>query len=208
MFSRKSFLLVTVFSIFLGLAGFYATEKYFEKELHFENANENGILSKKFDNQEENLGQSLKETEKKEEDVLETSTAQKILPTTKIVYEYYYLDDNIIQKEEGVPLHFLLGLTFNDLKELYPDWSILSFSEKEVVMRKTVNEESDQHYIVGQKDGYITIFYEEEKDGTNIHEITNIPIDGLSETEKVLLNDGIYVTGEENLARILEDYGS
>lgn len=205
MFNKKNVVLVTVMSLLFAFGGFYTSEKYFEKESYFnyEKKNNSGLLVKKISDNNVNVDE-----EREEPESLETSSSPKIIPTTKIVYEYYYLKDNIIKKEEGLPMYFLLDLTFNDLKDMYPDWNILSFSENEVVMRKLVNEESEEHYIVGQKDGYITVFYDKEKDGTNIHEITDISVEGLSETEKVLLNDGIYVIGQENLSKILEDYGS
>lgn len=138
-----------------------------------------------------------------------TSVAEeKITPSTKMVYQYYYTEDGVTEVEEDIPPYFMLDLTLSDVSKYYTTWDIVSFSPKEVVMRKTIVGQSQQRYVVGQKDGYVAVYYEEEKDGISLKEITGISVDGLSEDEKLRLNQGIKVMGNEALARTLENYSS
>lgn len=138
-----------------------------------------------------------------------TSVAEeKITPSTKMVYQYYYTEDGVTEVQEDEPPYFMLDLTLSDISKYYTAWDIVSFSPKEVVLRKTIVGESQQRYVVGQKDGYVAVYYEEEQDGISLKEITGIPVDGLSEDEKIRLNQGIKITGDEALARTLENYSS
>lgn len=150
-----------------------------------------------------------KTAEIKEYEYTPTSVAEeKITPSTKMVYQYYYTEDGVTEVQEDIPPYFMLDLTLSDVSKYYTTWDIVSFSPKEVVMRKTIVGQSQQRYVVGQKDGYVAVYYEEEKEGISLKEITGIPVDGLSEDEKLRLNQGIKVMGNEALARTLENYSS
>lgn len=130
----------------------------------------------------------------------------KITPSTKIKYEYYYKKDNITEYFEDVPPYFFINLTRNDLENKFKDWNIKSFSEKEVVMQKVLDEESTQHYILSEYDGYIAIFYEKEINGTNLKDITSIHINSFPPEEQEKIKKGIKIKGKEELIKILQDY--
>ncbi len=132
----------------------------------------------------------------------------KIQPSTKMVYQYYYPVDGVMKEQEDTPPYFLLDRTFQDMQSLYEDWQIVSFSNAEVVMRRTMEGKSEERYIVSQKDGFVAVFYEEEQNGESLHELTDTPLSSLPIEERERLKEGISVTGEENLSKILADYGS
>ncbi len=132
----------------------------------------------------------------------------KIQSTTKMIYEYFYPQDNITEKTEETAPYFLVNMDKEKLTEIFIEWEIVSFSSKEVVMRKTIEGESVQHYIVGIKDGYVAVFYKTPINGSDLKEITNTPIKSLTEEEQNMLEDGIHVVGEEQLLKVLEDYSS
>lgn len=136
------------------------------------------------------------------------TTAQKIMPYTKMVYQYFYESDGSIVEQEEAPSYFLLDLTREELVEYYSNWQVVSFSDREVIMRRTIADESQERYIVGAYEGRIAVFYEEEREGNSLYMLTDTPIDALSHEEQVRLNDGIFVQGETALAKTLEDYGS
>ena len=75
--------------------------------------------------------------------------------------------------------------------------------------KKIAEEDTEEYeYIVGVLDGYITVFYREEVEGTNVKEITESPASALSKDEQVNLRQGIKIRNEMELMRVLEDYGS
>lgn len=144
----------------------------------------------------------------------ETNTLEMVMAdntineSTKMVYQYYYKDEGKMEESEEVPPYFLLGFDFNDMLEYYPDWQIVSFSSKEVVMRKIVEEKNEESFIVTQKDGYIAVYYEDKDEGRTLYEITETPISTLTHEEQVRINDGIIVKSEYELAKILAEYNS
>ena len=132
----------------------------------------------------------------------------KINPSTKIIYEYYYTEDNITETYEEAPPYFLIGLNAEDLKVNYPNWEVINFSDKEVTMRTTLNSSSTQQYIIGEYNGLLAVYYQKPIDGVSLKELTNIPISSLPSEEQKNLKEGIYVSGNENLLKALSDYGS
>ena len=153
------------------------------------------------------------EEETKEELPSEPATVvdtqeETITPSTKMVYQYYYPSDDVTETAEEVPPYFLVGLTRSDMETNYQEWELLSFSPKEVVLRRTVEGNSHERYIVGVKNGYVAVFYEEEQNGVSLKEQTNIPVSSLDEEEQKRLAEGILVVGKDRLAQVLQDYGS
>ncbi|MCJ7855679.1 BofC C-terminal domain-containing protein [Lachnospiraceae bacterium NSJ-143] len=136
------------------------------------------------------------------------SVPNKITPSTKMVYEYYYPDEGSTKVAEEAPPYFMLGLSFDDMVKYYTNWDIVSFSPQEVIMRKTVYGKDSQKYIVGERDGYITVYYEEDGRKSSIKEITSINANGLSESEREKLKEGFSVVGDYSLNRVLENYSS
>ncbi len=130
----------------------------------------------------------------------------KITPSTKMVYEYYYEEDGIIEKNEEIPPYFLIDMTEENLKRSFNDWTITKFTPEEVIMRKVVSGKSNQYYVIGEQEGYVAVFYEMETNGTCLKEITDTPLSALSEDEQKRLREGIHVFGEDALVRILEDF--
>lgn len=132
----------------------------------------------------------------------------KITPSTKMVYKYFYTDDKVTEIVEDVPAYFLIDLTREDLEKNFENWRVQSFSEKEVVLEKTIEGESLQHYIVGEYDGYVAIYYKEDINGKHLKDITNIPIESLSDDEREEIEKGLCITGESSLIKLLENYES
>lgn len=141
-------------------------------------------------------------------DTAVSANSSKIQPYTKMVYQYYYPDDDITKEQEDVPPYYLLDLSLLDMQEMYRDWTIVAFSDTEVVMRKNMAGASDERYVVSQKEGYIAVFYEEAQNGVSLHEVTDTPVSSLPIEEQERLRNGISVYGNENLCKILADYGS
>ncbi|MBO8434620.1 MAG: hypothetical protein IAC55_04775 [Tyzzerella sp.] len=149
------------------------------------------------------------DTEINDNDELEMVIADnKISESTKMVYQYYYKDESLLEESEEVPPYFLIGFDFNDMLEYYPDWQIVSFSGKRVVMRKIVDTKNDENFVVTQKDGYIAVYYEDSESQRTLYEITETPVSTLTQEEQVRINDGIIIKGEYELAKVLAEYNS
>lgn len=66
--------------------------------------------------------------------------------------------------------------------------------------------EENTHYIVKSKDGYINIYYINDKNEELLYKRTSIAIDYLSPEDIELLNLGVEIVGNDELNKMLEDF--
>jgi len=135
----------------------------------------------------------------------ETPAIARILPHTRIVYDYYYPISGGFETVVEYPAHYLLDMTEDDLAAMFADWQVMSFSSYEVHLRQNTQTQY-RLYVIGVHDGYIAVFYDDEY--YSIKELTNRPIAALAAEEQQRLLEGIKVTGTEELMRALEDFSS
>lgn len=141
-------------------------------------------------------------------DIEDEKKGEKIEPATKMVYEYYYTKDSTTQRAEEEPPYYMIGKTKEEMEAIFDEWEIVSFSKDAVVMRKSIDAGSAQSYIVGVQDGFVAVFYTEAMDGAKIKEVTDTPISALPKEDQKKLLEGISISGDDALIRLLEDYGS
>ena len=65
-----------------------------------------------------------------------------------------------------------------------------------------------QKYVIGVYDGYVAVFFDYPEERVALKEVTNIPITSLPEEICELLFTGVKITGDDDLHKSLEDYGS
>ncbi len=129
---------------------------------------------------------------------------EKINPSTKIIYEYYYPEDDVTETYNDSPSYFLMGYGLDELKRVYSAWDIISFSGGEVVMRKIVQGPSKQRYIIGEKDGYIAVFHDIDNGEIKLKEIIEKPVSSLADEDRRRIFEGVRITGDDSLARAIE----
>lgn len=155
-------------------------------------------------------------------ETVDVATSNIILPTTNYVLEIYNMKTNSLESEELNPPGYLVGLTreevINFLTEYMSDmtlsefnkglisYELLSFSEKEVVIRKSYNEDLVPYrfYIV-VKNGYVIVYNSDLK---SVYRYTHIEAKDLPEADRIALSKGIYVDSLEELYGLLESYSS
>ena len=150
--------------------------------------------------QPEPLNNSLTTTHEDEE-----VTESRISEGTLITYDFYHSETGEYESITEYAAESLLGMTIDDLKRFFADWQVLSFDPYEVHLRQN-STISYQDFIIGIHEGYIAVFYNDEHNA--IKELTTRPISALAPEEQERLFEGIRVTGNEELMRALEDFGS
>ena len=130
----------------------------------------------------------------------------RISSETRMVYEYNSISNGIEQRILEQPSSFLIGMTQEEIADMFMDWEITEFSSDEVVLRRDILSEQERVFIIGAHEGFIAVFYNPDKSG--IVELTNKPISALPIEEQERLKEGIEVFGDEELFRALEDFSS
>ena len=125
--------------------------------------------------------------------------------STKMVYQYFYTKDKVTKEQIEMAPQFLQGIDMEQLKSVYEGWQIILFSPEKVILRCKIEGLSSETYILGEDDGFLAIFYEDAQKGIHLKEKTALPINALPEGEVMQIREGLRVTGEENLAKVLSD---
>ena len=191
--------LIIPIAVIIGILSFYFAYSRFDLNKE--------VVPESYASEREEIPPDTGEEDKKEE-TSPVMSEEKITGSTKMVYQYYYPADGNIVEQEDVPPYFLIGMTFSDMKDYYSNWQIVYFSEDKVVMRKEVVLDTDENYMVGNMDGYVAVYYDNGDYGMSLKTVTDTPLSSLDEEERKRLDEGIFISGDEELARVLESYES
>lgn len=139
---------------------------------------------------------------------IETSVAQeKISINTQVLEEIYYVQCDHLIRNTRKDVKNLVNLTKEKLAKRYPDWEIKEFSTEKVVLYKEDQGFCDEHYLVKDEDGLVTIYSMDNDDKINDKiEITEIETKYLTETDQEDLKEGIKVYTEQKLNKLIEDF--
>lgn len=148
---------------------------------------------------------STNTVEKKE--IATSMIEEKISVNTQVIEEVYYIRCDHILKDTKKDIKSLINMTKEALAQKYPDWDIKEFSTEKVVLYKEEQNYCNQHYILKDVNGFITIYNMDELDNIKERiEITEIETKYLPEKDRGDLKQGIKVYSLENLNKLIEDY--
>lgn len=125
---------------------------------------------------------------------------------TEMIYQYFYTNDRVTKEQKEFAPLFLQGLDREALESVYNGWQMVLFSPEKVILRCRIEGKSSESYILGEDGGYLAVFYEDGQKAIHLQERTEIPLTALPEGEALQIREGLRVTGEENLAKLLADY--
>lgn len=114
-------------------------------------------------------------------------------------------EDGFSDTREIIAPYYMKGWSREKLAAAYPSWQLNSFSSENAVFSKSSSGRSSQHYLIGEKDGYVAVYY---KDSGLLKEVTAAPIASLSEDERRLILQGKSIDGDESLYLCLQDLES
>ena len=133
---------------------------------------------------------------------------QAIGKNTKLIYRYFYTQDNVMKETTEPAPEFLQGLNMEQMESICSDWDIIRFSSEKVIMRKVIEGSSKEAYVIGEKDGYLAVYFDDVEKGPQLKEKTEIPLHVLPAEDVKKITKGIRINGDEDLVRILSDYNS
>lgn len=134
------------------------------------------------------------------------STEEKTSPNAEITFETYYNRCAHSKVEKKQISNNAVNKTEKELEEIYPKWKIKKFSSDEIVMYKEENKMCDDHFIIKEKEGYISVYSIDENNNEDLLEKTEIATQYLPEEDIELLKKGIKVNSTTELKRVLSDY--
>lgn len=146
-------------------------------------------------------------TETKKEDKEVSNQEKLITPNTKIIIKTYYKDCNHIIEESATPADEWINLNEEELSKQANNFTIRKFSPEEVVLYKEENGFCNEHYLLIEKNGYIEVYFLDEKGEMKfMTNIVDIATELLPEKDREKLKTGIKVYGKKELNKKIEDF--
>lgn len=152
------------------------------------------------------FGQEIKQNTLLNEISVSTVEKEKVSPNSVLILKKQYEECAHNIKEYAKMPEEYVNLTKEELEEKQKDWEIETFSPNEVTLIKKVMGVCNQHYLLRQKDGIIAIYQIKDDNTEVLKEETGISTEYLTEVDRLRLEEGIRIYGEEELNSTLEDY--
>ena len=146
------------------------------------------------------------ELENRIEIVTTSYNEEKTTPNTLLIFKTYYKKCEHIQEKKKQISEELVNKTEEELQEEYKNWNIENFTKEEVSFYREVDEICNEHYIIKENNGYVTIYFLNEKGEEILNGVTEIVTAYLPQEDQEELKEGIKIIGRENLNSRLEDY--
>lgn len=145
--------------------------------------------------------------ERKKEDKEVSNQEKLITPNTKIIIKTYYKDCNHIIEESAALEDEWINLNEEELSKQANNFTIQKFSPEEVVLYKEENGFCNEHYLLIEKNGYIEVYFLDEKGEMKfMTNIVDIATELLPEKDREELKTGIKVYGKKELNKKIEDF--
>ena len=138
--------------------------------------------------------------------VATNSEEEKVSPNASLTFEIYYNSCGHSKIEKKTATKEIVNKTEDELKEVYPEWTIKKFTSNAITLYKEENEMCENHYVVKENDGFVSV-YTIDKDGKEeLKDKTDISTQYLPQEDVGLLQNGIRAHSNTELEQILRDY--
>lgn len=142
-----------------------------------------------------------------ENEVISTSISEvKLSPNCTIVEKQYYKGcDHLIKVIKEIPEGWT-NWNEEQIRNQYPDWTIESFSNNQVIVSQEKEGICPQHYVIREHDGVLGIYILDESGQETFQKDTEIATRYLPEEDLETLKKGIKAIGDDQLHTVLEDF--
>lgn len=195
---RKGWIFAIIFAvIILFMIGAIAGVYFYQRE---KVQDSNMLTTKLADKQNQ-----IENSENKE--VVSTAASEiKISPNCTIVEKQYFKGcDHLIKNIKEIPEEWI-NMTEEQVKEQYPDWTLESFSNNQIIVSQEKDGYCGEHYVIRENDGVLAIYTLDENGNETWKEDTEISTMYLTEEDLKILNKGIEAIGDDQLHTVLEDF--
>lgn len=141
------------------------------------------------------------------EDFVKTnSEEEKTSPNCVITLKIYHeACEHLIETRQSIE-EAEVNMTEEELKERFKDWEVQKFTPTEIVLYKEVNEFCNEHYLLKDENGYITIYRLDESENAEFFNTTEVSTEYLAPEDLEKIKDGIKVYTDKELNKTLEDF--
>ena len=100
----------------------------------------------------------------------------------------------------------IVNLTEEEVEDYYIDWELESFSKDKIIIYKKDDGICEEHFILKDVNGFITIYRENNNKDEVFVSLTDISTKYIPEEDVNRLKQGIKIVGKKDLSVFLEDF--
>lgn len=155
--------------------------------------------------------QLAKEEEQKSKEIKENSLStvsmeEKVSPNCMLLEKQYFKGcDHIIKKAKDIP-EKCINYSKGQFEKAYQNWKIEEFSSNHITVYQEKEGFCNEHYVIRENDGVLSIYSKNENGEESLVENTQIQTMYLPEEDLKRLEQGIEAVGNTQLNSILEDF--
>jgi len=135
-----------------------------------------------------------------------SSNYTKLNPNASLIMKQFYNKcGHTVEEEFSVPID-IVNMTEEEVKKYYTDWELEKFSKDKIIIYKKYNDICDEHYILKDVSGVITVYRKNNNDEEIFLFSTEIVTKYLPQDDIDKLKKGINLFGKKDLLIFLEDF--
>ena len=132
---------------------------------------------------------------------------EKVSINTEIIEKVYYKECDHIIETPVKNVEKYINMDEEDIRKSFQGWEIEEFTPEKLVLYKQEEDFCNEHFLIKDVDGYVTIYTLNSLDNVlEILKTTEIETKYLTDTDKKNLIDGIKVYTKKNLNKVIEDF--
>lgn len=132
---------------------------------------------------------------------------EKVSINTEIIEKVYYKECDHIIETPVKNIEKYINMDEEDIRKSFQGWEIEEFTPEKLVLYKQEEDFCNEHFLIKDVDGYVTIYTLNSLDNVlEILETTEIETKYLTDTDKKNLIDGIKVYTKKDLNKVIEDF--
>lgn len=150
----------------------------------------------------------VKEVYVEKENILPTLSTnnEKVNPKSLLIMKQFYNKcGHTIEEEYTVPID-IVNMTEEEVENYYNDWDLEDFSKDKIIIYKKYDGICDEHYILKDVNGVITVYRKNNNDEEIFIFSTEIVTKYLPKDDIDRLKKGIEILGKKDLSIFLEDF--
>ncbi|MGN1311033.1 MAG: BofC C-terminal domain-containing protein [Clostridia bacterium] len=193
---KTIWVMVCIIAIVLG---FFVGKHLYKKEESNNNVNlQNTVTNTQINNTVEKVTNTEIPTSMSEE---------KVSINTEIIEKVYYKECDHIIETPVKNIEKYINMDEEDIRKSFQGWEIEEFTPEKLVLYKQEEDFCNEHFLIKDVDGYVTIYTLNSLDNVlEILETTEIETKYLTDTDKKNLIDGIKVYTKKDLNKVIEDF--
>ena len=157
--------------------------------------------------EEEILDECTDEYEAMQNELIATTVEEeKISPNAFLTKKITYTGCGHTTSQYSEIPEEMVNLTKTGLQEKYPEWTVEKFSDTEIILSKEEAGECGEHFVIRDEEGVIVIYEILENGTEKEYEKTDISTEYITETDKINLQNGVYINGKQELNQFIEDF--